>query len=101
MPLFAVQSLVLGLVRKWRDVLYSLQAMTHADRVARQLENGKSEIHAGAIVEAVYKPTGARGRYRAVKVNGVLVMKPEGATLPECGLEALVILRVVRRGFGG
>lgn len=75
--------------------------MTHADRISRQLENGKSDIHPGAIVEAVYKPTGARGTYRALKVNGVLIMRPEGATLPECGLDALVILRVVRRGFGG
>lgn len=74
--------------------------MTHADRIARQLENGKADIHPGAIVDAMYKPTGARGRYRAVSINGILVMRPEGATLPECGLDALVILRVVRRGFG-
>ena len=75
--------------------------MTHAERTARQFENGNSEIHPGAIVEAVYKPTAARGTYRALKVNGVLIMRPDGATLPECGLEALVILKVVRRGFDG
>lgn len=70
--------------------------------MTRQLENGKAHVRPGGIVEAIYRPTGARGRYRA-QLNNVtreLVMKPEDHTLPECGLDSLIVLKVVRRGFG-
>lgn len=71
-------------------------------RHTRQLENGKPDIHPGAEVDAIYRPTGTRSRYRARmdKATRELVMKPENHTLPECGLDALVILKVLRRGFG-
>lgn len=69
-------------------------------RHSRQLENGKSDIHPGAEVEAIYRPTGTRARYRAHEIDGALRMKPATASLPECGLESLVVLKVIRRGFG-
>ena len=73
--------------------------MTHADRVTRQLEDGKSQIKEGAIVHAIYKPTGERGKFRALKMDGKTLKMYRDANRLWCDLDDLVILRVERRGF--
>lgn len=75
--------------------------MTEAERLARKLEDNRAEVREGAKVDAIYRPTGTRSVYHAHKgKDGSLVMRPERFTLPETSLDSLVILKVLRRGFG-
>lgn len=74
--------------------------MTDSDRRQRQLEDNKAEVGFGAQVDAIYRPTGTRSIYDAVKGrDGELVMRPENTSLPECSLDSLVVQSVLRRGW--
>lgn len=79
--------------------------MTHADRISRQLEDNKSDIREGALVEAIYRGeegTGRKERYTAIKVGGKLLMRRSDKKFI-CRLSdaAFVITKTLRRGFEG
>ena len=72
-------------------------------RATRQLENGHAEVSKHAIVEAIFKPNGSRGTWEAVERvgNSWRWVKICDDKIPKsCMSEALVIVRVLRRGFG-
>lgn len=68
--------------------------------MSRSASDEDFEPTEGAVVYAVHKPTGERGQFRALKVDGKTLKMYRNANRRICKPEELQIIRVMRRGLG-